>query len=246
MWENTERDYSRHVKKALILGAGRGKRMGKLTGNLPKPMLPVNGKPLLEHILDRLREAAFESVLIVTGYLAEKIESHFAKYPMRVEFVRQTVTNGTATAALLGREFVGQDPFLLMYGDILAEPEDYRGLVQLMNQPDVEGVIAVKHVPDPFQGAAVYESGGQVTRIVEKPPRGESTTNWNSAGIYAFRRGIFDELEAVPLSERGEYELTSAVAQMLSKGKRLMLYELRGEWRDVGRPEDLEAASEIT
>jgi NDP-sugar pyrophosphorylase family protein len=246
MWENTERDYSRHVKKALILAAGRGKRMGKLTGKLPKPMLPVSGKPLLEHILDRLREAGFESVLIVTGYLAEKIESHFAKYPMRVEFVRQAVTNGTARAALLGREFAGQDPFLLTYGDILAEPEDYRGLVQLMSQPDVEAVIAVKHVPDPYQGAAVYERDGQVTRIVEKPPPGTSTTNWNSAGVYAFRPGIFDELAAVPLSERGEYELTSAITEMLAKGKRLLLYELRGEWRDVGRPEDLRAADEIT
>ena len=103
-------------------------------------------------------------------------------------------------------------------------------------------MFAVKDVDDPYQGAAVYANeGGRITRIVEKPPKGESTTSWNSAGIYAFRPSIFDELQQVPLSPQGEYELTSAVCQLLEKGRNVRLFAIEGAWRDIGRPEDVAA-----
>jgi dTDP-glucose pyrophosphorylase len=100
--------------------------------------------------------------------------------------------------------------------------------------------LAVKEVEDPYRGAAVYaDAERRVSRIVEKPPRGESTTHWNSAGIYAFRPSIFEELRQAPKSPRGEYELTSAVAQFIEKGKLLRILPIEGDWRDIGRPEDL-------
>lgn len=230
----------------MVLAAGRGKRMGDLTSDLPKPMLPVHGKPLLEHILERLAAAGFERVLIVTGYRADAIEGYFEAYKMSLTFIRQNRLNGTATAALLAEEFASKDAFLLTFGDILIEPEDYGNAVRLMDSPDVDGVIAVKNVEDPFQGAAVYEENGRVTKIIEKPQRGTSRTNWNSAGMYAFRPAVFNDLRRVPLSERGEYELTSALSRMLTDGKTLLMCEIQGKWRDVGRPEDLEAAADLT
>lgn len=229
-----------------ILAAGRGTRMGDLTSNVPKPMLPIRGKPLLEHMLDRLREAGFERALIVTGYYAEMIEEHFRGYPMEIGYRRQAVLNGTGTAALLAREFVGSSNFLLTHGDILASPEDYRGMVSVMQSEDgIDGVLGVKYVDDPWQGAAVYEAGGKISRIVEKPPRGGSTTHWNSAGLYVFTPLVFEELEAVPVSARGEYELTTAIDTMIKKNKDLRICSLQGDWLDVGRPDDLQRASQI-
>src|SRR5207247_7882940 len=106
--------------------------------------------------------------------------------------------------------------------------------------PEVEAMLAVKEVEDPYRGAAVYAGAArQVTRIVEKPPRGESATRWNSAGIYAFRPSIFAELQRAPKSPRGEYELTSAVAQSIESGKLLRIFPIEGDWKDIGRPEDL-------
>lgn len=228
------------VTKAVILAAGRGTRMQSLTAELPKPMLALKGKPILEHVLDGLRAAGCSEALIVTGYLAEVIERHFTRYPMAITFARQEQTNGTASAALLAREFAGADPFLLTFGDIMAEPADYRGIADLLEQdPDATAAVGVKHVPDPWQGAAVYEEGGRITRIVEKPAPGTSTSNWNSAGLYAFRPAVFDALAAAPLSARGEYELTSAIEALIADGRLLLLYALEGPWRDVGRPEDL-------
>ncbi len=226
------------MQKAVILAAGKGTRMGALTENLPKPMIPVAGKPLLEHILDRLREVGIAEAAIVTGYRHELIEAHFEQYPMRISYFHQEVLDGTARAVLLARGFVSDDPFLLTFGDIWCDVADYRGLVAALDA-EAEAVIGVRDVDDPWQGAAVYERDGNVIRMVEKPPKGTSATRWNSAGLYVFRAGVFAELERVPKSARGEYEITSAIETMVERGLKLRLYAIQGEWRDVGRPEDL-------
>jgi NDP-sugar pyrophosphorylase family protein len=228
------------VTKAVVLAAGKGTRMGTLTEDLPKPMLPVKGKPLLEHVLDHLGRAGVRECGLITGYRHEVIEQHFASYPMRLEFIHQAVINGTAGAAKLARGFAGDDPFLLTYGDVWCEPDDYRSIMQpIENEPGTDCTLAVKYVEDPFQGAAVYVMDGFIRKIIEKPAKGTSTTHWNSAGIYGFRPSVFDEIDRVPLSVRGEYEITSAFEQMIDAGRKLRAVEIKGAWRDIGRPEDL-------
>ncbi len=234
------------MPKAVILAAGRGTRMGDAAGDLPKAMIPLAGKPMLEHILVRLRQAGFSEAAIVVGYRAAAIESYFAFPPLPLTFFHQTELTGTATALLLARSFTGEDPFLLTFGDILTTVQDYRNMwSRLEAGPDAAAVVVVQHVDDPWQGAAVYETGGVLTRIIEKPAQGTSTTNWTSAGSYVFRPEIFPQLARVPLSPRGEFEVTSAVAQMIDEGKRLLLYPLQGDWRDVGRPSDLDFAERL-
>lgn len=218
--------------------------MEGLTTRTPKPMLRVGGKPLLEHVVDRLGEAGIDQFLVVTGYLGEQIREHFRGYGAPIQFREQTEVNGTARAALLARDFVADGPFLLTFGDILAGAGDYRGMIDLLDAATA-AVLGVKHCDDPYRGAAVYESGGVVQRIVEKPPRGTSTTPWNSAGLYTFQPRLFDELERVPLSPRGEYELTGAVEQLVASGALVRMWAVREEWMDVGRPEDLARAQEL-
>jgi NDP-sugar pyrophosphorylase family protein len=235
------------MSKAVILAAGRGTRMGELTASAPKPMLSAGGPPILEILLERLLEAGCAEALIVTGYRAEQIEEHFRGYRLPLQFVRQPHPDGTATAALLARDFIGSDDFLLTFGDILAPALSYREILdRLRRDAAVEAMLGVKEVDDPYQGAAVYADGeGRVTRIVEKPPRGQSTTRWNSAGIYAARPSLFSELAETPRSPRGEFELTSAIAQLIEGGKLLRLFPIRGQWRDIGRPEDLAALEDL-
>jgi NDP-sugar pyrophosphorylase family protein len=235
------------MSRAVILAAGRGTRMKDLTVAAPKPMLSAGGRPILERLIERLIEAGYSEALIVTGYRAESIEDHFRDYPFPLHFLRQAPIDGTATAALLARQFVGRDDFLLTFGDILADPPCYREILdRLRREPAAGAILGVRDVDDPYQGAAVYVcEGGKVTRIVEKPPRGESTTRWNSAGIYAVRASLFEELERVPRSSRGEYELTSAISQLIEGGKLLRIFPIEGQWRDIGRPEDLEAVRDF-
>lgn len=230
----------------MVLAAGRGTRMKQLTDDRPKPMLPIGGKPMLEHVLDRLRAAGFTETLIVTGYRGEMIEEHFRDYPMQLIYRVQETLDGTGGAARLARNFVGGDNFLLTFGDILVNAEDYAGIAtRLESDAQTEAVAGVKWVDDPWQGAAVYEQDGIVARMVEKPPQGTSTTHWNSAGLYAFRAPIFDELASIPQSPRGEYELPTAVEQLLARGARVRIHAIEGAWRDVGRPEDIPEAENL-
>jgi dTDP-glucose pyrophosphorylase len=145
----------------------------------------------------------------------------------------------------LARDFVSQNPFLLTYADILCDAAEYSRTSRiLLHNPAIVAAIAVKAVDDPWQGAAVYEEQGRITRIVEKPPKGTSTTHWNNAGLYAFRRPIFEYLERLQPSVRGEYELTAALDSMLADGLDLRISAIEGPWRDVGRPEDLIALND--
>jgi UDP-N-acetylglucosamine diphosphorylase / glucose-1-phosphate thymidylyltransferase / UDP-N-acetylgalactosamine diphosphorylase / glucosamine-1-phosphate N-acetyltransferase / galactosamine-1-phosphate N-acetyltransferase len=230
------------IRRAVILAAGKGTRMGSITQQTPKPMLPIHGKPMLEHILERLTAAGVERFFVVVGYRGELIENYFRDGPLRIEFRRQEPVNGTGAAARLAREFARDQPFLLTYSDILCDSGEYVRCVDTLQQhPDAAAVVAVKAVSDPWQGAAVYEKHGRIRRIVEKPPKGSSTTHWNSAGFYAFRPVLFDFLDRIAPSPRNEYELTSALDMMLADGLELHVSAVAGEWRDVGRPEDLKA-----
>lgn len=234
------------ITKAVTLAAGRGTRMKELTADCPKPMLPLGDRPMLAHQVERLEAAGIREVLIVVGYKAHLVREYFEAHPpalANISYAVQEDQNGTGAAALLAREFAGDDGFLMVYGDSLVDPRVYREI--LAKADGAEMVLSVKHVDDPYQGGAVYTEGDRVTRIVEKPPQGTSTTNWNNAGIYVFRKSVFEALDDVALSPRGEYELTDAVHAVVHSGRPVCWYAIEGFWRDVGRPEDLSHATEF-
>jgi UDP-N-acetylglucosamine diphosphorylase / glucose-1-phosphate thymidylyltransferase / UDP-N-acetylgalactosamine diphosphorylase / glucosamine-1-phosphate N-acetyltransferase / galactosamine-1-phosphate N-acetyltransferase len=231
-----------YIHRAVILAAGKGTRMGAISHEMPKPMLPIQGKPMLEHILERLAGAGVDRFFIVVGYHHEIIEEHFQNWRLPIEFRLQQPVNGTGSATRLAKDFSSAEPLLLTYADILCEPAEYiRGSAILREHANTVAVLAVKAVDDPWQGAAVYEENGRIREIIEKPPKGASTTHWNSAGFYAFRPVLFDYLDRVQPSPRNEYELTSALDLMLEDHLELRISPIAGEWRDVGRPEDLAA-----
>ena len=233
------------IRQAVVLAAGRGTRMGAITGETPKPMLSVHGRPILEHVLEGLAAAGVERFLVIVGYRREMIEKHFESWRYPVEFLVQEPVDGTGSAARLAREFAGAAPFLLTFGDILCRPAAYLACGDVLSRNSATGaVLGVKAVDDPWRGAAVYAEDGRVRKIIEKPPKGTSTTPWGSAGLYAMRPLVFPYLDRIPLSSRNEYELTSIFDMMLLDGIELRIAPLEGEWRDIGRPEDLAAAND--
>jgi len=231
------------VRDAVILAAGRGTRMKGLTEELPKPMLPVAGRPLLEHIVETLRTAGIERLVLITGYRSERIEEYFGdgrRFGVEIAYRRQAVRDGTARALVLARDAIAERDFVLAWGDILAEPRNYPRLVETFVRLSADGLLAVNWVEDPCRGAAVYvDSRHRIERIVEKPPPGTATTNWNNAGIAVFRAQIFEYAAKVGKSPRGEYEIPDALAAMLEAGLGLYAFPLEGFWSDVGTPQDL-------
>src|SRR4051794_22579110 len=119
--------------KAVILAAGKGTRMKELTNEVPKPMLKAKGKPILEQIIEGIVAAGVSEIFIVTGFRAEAIEGYFgngSKWNTRIAYGRQAIQDGTGKAPELAKDFVGNSPFLLTYGDILVKPETYPQMIQ--------------------------------------------------------------------------------------------------------------------
>lgn len=219
--------------------------MKSLTTDCPKPMLPLAGRPMLAHQMDRLASAGVSRVCVVIGYRGEMVREYFAKHPPRgidLHYRVQAEPTGTGSAALLARDFAAAGRFLLTFGDIVVAPRVYRELFAL--QRGSEMVLALTRVDDPYRGGAVYVEGDRVAKIVEKPPKGTSTTNLLCAGVYVFRSSVFEALARLTRSARGEYDLTDAISGAVRAGKVVRCYEIPGFWRDVGRPEDLEPAGE--
>lgn len=220
--------------------------MGALTAATPKPLLPLRGRPILDHILRGLAAAGVSRAVVVTGYLGDAIESFFGdgqRLGLKISWRRQTEASGTASAVLLARDAAGDEPFVLSWGDILVEPGEYQRLVDEFRRVPCMALLALNEVDDPWRGAAVYvDNVGNVVRLVEKPPRGTSTTRWNNAGIFVLSPAVFEYASRLPRSERGEYELPQALAAMVEDGQLVRALPVRGFWSDLGTPEDLAAA----
>ncbi len=229
------------VTKAVLLAAGKGTRMKELTNDIPKPMLPVQGRPILQHIVDGLKAAGVTHVLIIVGYRADVVRDFFGdgtKFGLSVEYTVQEVQDGTGRVVELARDFAGNDPFVLSYGDILVNPENYRRLVTL---DGAEALVSVKHNPGEIaKGGAVFVNERfELTDLREKPAPGEPTSPWYNAGIYTFRPSIFEFTAKLDKSPRGEYELTDAIRSLALSGKLVQAFELTGDWADVRDPEVL-------
>src|SRR5438067_1725745 len=229
------------IDKAVVLAAGRGTRMRELTAEVPKPMIEVRGKPVLQHIVEGLRNAEIEEFLVIVGYRADAVQKFFgngSRYDISIQYTTQTVQDGTGRVVDLARDFVGDYPFILSYGDILVDPANYERVVDL---PDnVEAIITVTRGEDVSKGGAVFLNDQmELVDLREKPKPGESTSPWYNAGLYAFRPSIFEFTAKLKPSPRGEYELTDAIRDLAQSGRKVQAVELTGEWADVRDPEIL-------
>jgi dTDP-glucose pyrophosphorylase len=226
------------VRKAVLLAAGRGTRMGDLTDDLPKPMLEVRGKPILLQIIEGLKGAGIERFLIVVGYRADVVRGFFGsggQFGTSIDYVTQAVQDGTGRVVDLARDFTAGDPFILSYGDILVTPGNYHRLAAPAG--DDEAIISVKRNEDVSKGGAVFVNERfELIDLREKPKPGEPTSPWYNAGIYTFRRSIYEFTARLERSPRGEYELTDAIRALAQSGRKVQAIELDGDWADVRDP----------
>ena len=229
------------IDKAVVLAAGRGTRMREMTAELPKPMLEVHGKPVLQHIVEGLRDAGVREFLIIVGYRAETVQHFFgdgSRYNIAIQYATQVVQDGTGRVVDLARNFVAQSTFVLSYGDILVDPENYKRIIDLLDNG--EAIITVKRGEDVSKGGAVFVNDQmELVDIREKSKADQTTSPWYNAGLYAFRTSIFDFTVKLKRSPRGEYELTDAIRHLAQSGKKVKAVEIIGKWADVRDPEVL-------
>ena len=243
--------------KAVILAAGKGTRMRDLTADVPKPMLCVHGRPILEHIVDGLKSAGIREFCIITGWQADVVESHFgdgSQWGVSISYARQLVQDGTGKAPELAKAFVGVSPFILTYGDILVKPETYAQMIHRYNEGHFSGVVTVTGSQDVTQGGLFFFNDSfHLAHLVEKPNPARldelraqgwlkpGATGWYNAGIYIFRPSLFEHTATLAKSPRGEYELTDAIAALIRTHHPLAGLKIEGRWVDVRDPDVLAA-----
>ena len=224
--------------KVIIPLAGKGTRLRPHTHLVPKPMLEIAGKPVMDYILEDLETlGGVEQVVYITGHLKEKVEHHartrFARLP--AVFVEQTVQDGTAGAVKLAQPYVDQE-VLIIFVDTIFETD-----LSVMKNTDADGIIWVKEVDD-YQrfGVVVADDAGHMTRIVEKPTTPISRRA--NIGLYYVRNWklLYEGIDYV-LSQptnKGEYYLTDAFQYMIDKGAKIKVVDVEG-WYDAGKLDTL-------
>jgi dTDP-glucose pyrophosphorylase len=204
-------------------------------------MLQVQGRPILQHIIEGMADAGVRDFLIVVGWRADVVREFFGTgsgFGVHLDYVTQVEQNGTGKVVGLAREFCSEESFLLSYGDILLDRAHYPLLASPAD--DVEAIISVKRMDDVSQGGAVFVNENfEMIDLREKPLPGEPTSPWYNAGVYAFRPSIFEYTARLQLSARGEYELTDAIRDLALSGKKVQALEIAGDWVDVRDPEIL-------
>ena len=179
--------------------------MRPLTTRVPKVMLPIAGKPLLEHIILRAKEAGIDRFVLVVGYGADSVRDHFqdgSPLGIKIDYAIQIEQLGTAHA-LMAAESLADDRFMVLNGDVLPDI----GALKEMSKKDM--AVSAIEVDDPRRYGVFLEDKGIFRSVVEKSDHPPS--NLANAGIYLFKRWIFDELRVIPRSPRGEYELTDGL-----------------------------------
>ncbi|MGQ9542872.1 MAG: bifunctional sugar-1-phosphate nucleotidylyltransferase/acetyltransferase [Candidatus Bathyarchaeia archaeon] len=237
------------MMRAVILAAGEGTRLWPLTENRPKHMIPIAGKPIIQHIVQGLRSNGVQRITIVINSFGRLIEQWFSDgraFGVSIEYVHQRKIQGTADAVAQLQGHIGDERFLLCYGDIYISQDALKKFVDAYNDRGFNVAVAAVEVQNQGQYGLLTVEDGYVKKIEEKPKQ-PAVASLVNAGIYIFDSYIFDGVRATKKSRRGEFELTDSIMHLIRSGVKVKAIPLNSsDWVDIGRPWDLLEANERT
>jgi glucose-1-phosphate thymidylyltransferase len=233
--------------KGIILHGGQGTRLRPLTHTGPKQLIPIANKPISQYVLEDLVKAEIKNIAIVLGDVyPEKVKEYYgdgSTFGVKISYIYQSEPKGIAHAVGLCREFVGEDPFIVYLGDNLLKGgiKDYAESFKTSNY---DAMILLCEVENPQRfGVAKFNEKGKLIGLVEKPRQPPS--NYALTGIYFLKPIIFEMIEKLKPSWRGELEITEAIQLLLEKGYNVGYQIVKGWWKDTGAPEDILEANRL-
>ncbi|WP_137290299.1 UTP--glucose-1-phosphate uridylyltransferase AglF [Natronorubrum halophilum] len=229
--------------QAVVLAAGKGTRLRPLTDDKPKGMVEIDGEPILTHCFDQLVDLGADELVVVVGYLKERIIDHFGdEYDgVPITYTHQREQQGLAHALLTVEEHIDDD-FMLILGDNVFEA-NLEDVVRRQKEDRADAAFLVEEVP--WEDASRYgvcdtNKYGEITDVVEKPE--DPPSNLVMTGFYTFTPAIFHACHLVQPSGRDEYEISEAIDLLIQSGRTIDAIGLDG-WRiDVGYPDDRDEA----
>ena len=222
------------IKKALILAGGQGVKMRPFTYELPKTMLPVKGKPIMEYIVELLRSNDIRDIYVAIGHLGEKIKNHFgdgSKFGVRLTYIEEKKPLGTGGALKVALSKIDGEPFIMIWGDELIDI-DLGDMIDfhLTNKPVM--TIALSSVSDPSEYGAVRLHRDLIVEHREKPRKSKDVSHLVSAGGH-----IVDPEIAKFMPKEKAFMLEKDVISRLIEAGKIRGYLFDGQWFDVGTPE---------
>ena len=223
--------------KAIIPVAGAGTRLRPHSLIIPKVLINVGGKPILSHIIDKALDSGIDDIAFIIGYRGKQVKEFVeSNYSFNHTFIEQKEILGLAHAIGLAGEFLKNEPVFIMLGDTVFEAD-----IKVVFSGEYSS-IGVKKVEDPRRfGTAELDSGGFITRLVEKPQN--PITNLALVGLYYLKNGkllhdAINELIGKDLKTKGEYQITDALQLLIDNGEKIKTFMLDG-WYDCGKPETI-------
>jgi mannose-1-phosphate guanylyltransferase/phosphomannomutase len=224
------------VKRAVVMAGGEGTRLRPMTANLPKPLLPVVNRPVMEHVLRLLKRHGISETVITVQFLASLVRNYFGDgddLGMMLQYANEEVPLGTAGSVKNAEEALRDEPFLVISGDALTDI-DLTALVAFHRQRGAMVTIALKRVPDPLEfGIVIVDETGRIDRFLEKPTWGQVFSDTVNTGIYVMEPEV---LAHVPAGEASDWS-GDIFPKLLADGAPLYGYVAEGYWEDIGTHE---------
>jgi glucose-1-phosphate thymidylyltransferase len=227
--------------KGLVLSGGSGTRLRPLTHTGPKQLIPVANKPVLQYVIEDLKEAGITEIGVILGnngkeqVIAELKDGR--QYGVNITYIEQGAPLGIAHAVQCARAFMGDDNFIVYLGDNMLK-DGVKGLVDDFTEGQYDAAISLQAVQNPKQfGVAELDRDGRVVGLEEKPKVPKS--NYALVGVYLFTPLIFDMIRQIKPSWRNELEITDAIQKLLDNKRKVRSHIVDGWWKDTGKPEDI-------
>jgi len=232
--------------KGLILSGGKGTRLYPLTFTSAKQLIPVANKPVLFRVIEAIRDAGINDIGIVVGDTAEEIKNAVGRggrWDVNITYIPQESPLGLAHAVKISRDFLGDDRFVMFLGDNVIEG-GISPLIAQFADSDYTAQIVLTRVAHPEQyGVAVLGNDNEIVNLIEKPK--DPPSNLALVGIYMFDHHVFEAVEKITPSWRGELEITDAIQWLVDHQYNVFPYVHRGWWIDTGRPGDMLEANSL-
>lgn len=233
--------------KGVLLSGGTGTRLRPITHTGPKQLVPIANKPVLQYGIEDLRDAGITEIGVVLGNKGREEIQEFlgdgSRFGVDITYIIQGEPLGLAHAAGCAEDFVDGEDFVMYLGDNLLK-QGISTLVEAFEAGDYGAGIALQHVDNPTEfGIVDVDEEDNIVQLVEKPDT--PPTDLALIGVYVFSSAVFDVIEDLEPSWRGELEITDAIQSLLERGYQINSHVVKGWWKDTGKPEDILEANRL-